>query len=301
MNKPTLISTLATTATAALLAAAMPAHATEGGTSMYPNGTENFMLGALPPPGLYGMVFGNHYSADRVNDSSGNNLFIPGFKVTANVVAPRLAWVPGTKVLGGDLVAHVIVPLVDLKVNVPGASQSKTGIGDITTGLGVGYHHSPNLHSVVAVDFFLPTGSYTRGDIANIGKNHWGFEPAYGVSYIDPNGFNGDIKMGYIFNGRNKDTDYTSGNEFHFDYAAGWGLGNGWTVGVGGYVYKQMSNDKQSGTTVVNNKGSARSIGPNIKYDSGKGWFTTVKWEKEFSVENRAQGNALWVKAVFHL
>ena len=113
----TLIGALTTTATTALLAAAMPAHATEGGTSMYPNGTENFILGALPPPGLYGMVFGNHCSADRVNDNSGNNLFIPSFKVTANVVSPRLAWVSGTKVLGGDLVAHVILLLVNLKCN----------------------------------------------------------------------------------------------------------------------------------------------------------------------------------------
>lgn len=298
MNKPFLINAFAAGSTC-LLAVAMPVHATEGGTSMYPNGTEGYMLGALPPPGVYGMVYGNHYSADRVNDNSGNNLNIPGFKVTANVVAGRLAWVPGTKVIGGDLVAHAILPVVNLKVNVPGANQSKTGIGDITTGLGVGFHHSRNLHSVVALDLFLPTGSYTQGAIANIGKNHWGFEPVYAVSYIDPNGFNGDIKLGYTINGRNKDTDYTSGNEFHFDYAAGWGLGNGWTVGVGGYYYKQVTSDKQAGATVANNKGSAMSMGPNIKYDSGKGWFTTVKWEQEFGVKNRAQGHALWVKAAF--
>jgi hypothetical protein len=40
-------------------------------------------------------------------------------------------------------------------------------------------------------------------------------------------------------------------------------------------------------------------MGPNIKYDSGKGWFTTIKWEQEFGVKNRAEGNALWVKAAF--
>lgn len=299
MKKRNLTNALGAAAAAGLMTAAVPALATEGGTSMYPNGTEGFMLGALPPPGVYGMVYGNHYSADRVNDNNGDNLNIPGFKVTANVVAGRLAWVPGTKVWGGDLVAHVIVPVVNLKVNVPGASQSKTGIGDITTGVGVGFHHSQNLHSIVAVDVFLPTGQYTSGDLANIGKNHWGFEPVYAVSYIDPTGFNGDIKLGYTFNGRNKDTDYTSGNEFHFDYAAGWGLGNGWTVGVGGYYYKQVTDDKQAGSKVANNKGSAMSMGPHIKYDSGKGWFATIKWEKEFGVKNRAQGDALWVKAAF--
>ena len=286
---------------AALLAAPMLANATEGGVSVYPNGAENFMAGALPPPGLYGMVFGNRYEASRVNDNSGNDLKIPGFKVTANVVAGRLAWVPGVKLMGGDLVAHVIVPLVDLSVKVPGASESKTGLGDITTGLGLGFHHSPNLHSVLALDAFVPVGDYSKGNLANIGKNHWALEPVYAVSYIDPTGFNGDLKFGYIFNGRNDSTDYTSGNEFHFDYAAGWGLGNGWTVGVGGYVYQQVTDDKQAGVKVKNNRGSAMALGPSVKYDSGKGWFATLKWEKEANVKNRAQGDSVWLKAVFPL
>ncbi len=286
-------------AAAALIGTALAANATEGGLSVYPNGTENFMLGALPPPGLYGMVFGNHYEAKRVNDNSGNDLNIPGFKVQADVVAGRLAWVPGTKLMGGDLVAHVIIPVVNLSVTVPGASQSKSGVGDITTGLGVGYHHSPNLHSVAAIDLFLPTGAYNKNDLANIGKNHFAFEPVYAVSYIDPNGFNGDLKFGYIVNSKNDATDFTSGNEFHFDYAAGWGLGNGWTVGVGGYVYQQVTDD--AGTGANGNHASAMAIGPSVKYDSGKGWFGTLKFENEFNVKNRAQGNSVWLKAVFPL
>jgi hypothetical protein len=284
---------------AALMGAALAANATEGGLSVYPNGTENFMLGALPPPGLYGMVFGNHYEAKRVNDNGGNDLNIPGFKVQADVVAARLAWVPGAKILGGDLVAHIIIPVVNLSVNVPGASQSKSGIGDITTGLGVGFHHSPNLHSVAAIDLFLPTGAYNKTDLANIGKNHFAFEPVYALSYIDPKGFNGDLKFGYIVNSKNDATNFTSGNEFHFDYAAGWGLGNGWTLGVGGYVYQQTTDD--SGTGATSNYASAMAIGPSVKYDSGKGWFGTLKFENEFNVKNRAQGNSVWLKAVFPL
>jgi hypothetical protein len=283
------------------MTAASSVHATEGGASMYPNGVENYMAGALPPPGLYGMVYGNHYSATQVNDNNGNSLNIPGFKVEANVLAGRIVWLPGTKVMGGDLVLHTILPVVNLSVNVPGASQTKTGMGDMTVGMGLGYHHSPNLHSVVAVDMFLPTGGYDKADLANLGKNHWGIEPVYAVTYVDPKGFNADAKFGYIFNDKNSATDYTSGQEFHFDYSAGWGLGNGWTVGVGGYVYKQVTDDKQAGATITDNKGSALAIGPNIKYDSGKGWFATLKYEKETQVKNRAEGSSLWLKAVFPL
>ena len=275
--------------------------ATEGGGTLYPNGAENFTAGAMPPPGFYGMLFANHYNADRVNDANGNNLNVPGFKVAANAVVPRFIWVTGAKFLGGDLSLHALLPVIDLKVSVAGNSQRKSGIGDLTTGPGLGYHHSPNLHSLLGLDFYLPTGSYNKGDLANIGRNHYAVEPLYILSYIDPKGFNGDIKMGYLFNQRNKATDYRSGQEFHFDYAAGWGLGNGLTAGVGGYYYQQTTTDTQAGVDLANSKAKAFAIGPSLKYDSGKGWFATVKWQKEMKSENRAQGNALWFKAVFPL
>ncbi|WP_084679595.1 SphA family protein [Curvibacter lanceolatus] len=277
------------------------AHATEGGGSIFPHGVENFMAGALPPPGLYGMVFGSSYTADRVNDGNGESLNVPGFKVTANVIAPRLVWRPNMQVLGGDVVAHVIAPLVDLKVNTPGGSQHKSGLGDLTVGVGLGYHHSESLHSVVALDAYLPTGGYTKGDIANIGRNYGAIEPVFALSYINRTGFNGDVRVGYIINQRNTATDYKSGNELHFDYAAGWGLGNGWTLGVGGYVKQQVALDKQVGVALANSKTSGVAIGPNVKYDSGKGWFVTVKWQNESNVKNGTQGNALWLKAVFPL
>ena len=219
---------------ASLLAVVSAAHATEGGGSTYAHGTENFMGGAVPPPGLYGLVYANHYSADRMNDAAGKRIGIPGFEVRATAIVPRLVWVPGIKVLGGDLVTHVVAPLVNLKVSAMGASQSKSGLGDMTVGVGLGYHHSPQFHSALALDFILPTGGYDRNDMANIGRNYASIEPVYALTYVDPKGFNGDLRIGYLINQRNKDTDYTSGDEFHFDYAAGWGLGNGWTVGVGG-------------------------------------------------------------------
>ena len=39
-------------ALAGLALGSVTAHATEGGVSVYPNGTENYMAGALPPPGF---------------------------------------------------------------------------------------------------------------------------------------------------------------------------------------------------------------------------------------------------------
>lgn len=78
------------------------------------------------------------------------------------------------------------MPLVDLKVEVNGQSQSKQGLGDVTFGSALGYHLSDKLHAIVALDVMAPTGEYDRHDIANIGRNYWDIQPVLALSYIDP-------------------------------------------------------------------------------------------------------------------
>lgn len=283
---------------ACALALSVPvAHATEGGGSSYPSGVENFMVGAVPPPGWYGLLYGNVTTADRLKDNRGDALPVPGFGLRANVVAPRLIWSTPYQWLGGNLVFHAIFPVVDLTVEAAGARQRKTGLGDITLGVfGLAHHHSPQLHSVVGLDIVLPTGRYQRGDLANIGRNHLAVQPLFAMSRIDPDGFNGDFKLTLNFNQKNKDTNYRSGHELFVDYSAGWGLGQGWVVGVGGHLRTQFTDDRAAGATVPGNRARAFSIGPSLKYDNGRGWIVTAKLQADTGVRNTVEGRAFWIK-----
>ena len=289
MKKTTRINTLGLVYCAglSLLAAGLAgnAQATEGGGSSYPVGAENYLTGALPPPGFYGMAYASHYDADSLRGNNGDKLPVD-FRVRASSIDPRFIWVTDQQILGGSLAFHAVMPLVDLRVDLNGQSQRKQGLGDMTFGSGLGYRLTDKLHAIVALDVLAPTGEYDRHD----------FQPVVAFSYIDPVGLNADAKIMYDFNTKNNATDYTSGQEFHVDYSVGWGLGNGWVVGLGGYVYQQTTDDRQYGETIENNKGHALAIGPSIKYASQKGWFLTAKWEQESDVRNRAQGDAYWLK-----
>ncbi|MGH8759138.1 MAG: SphA family protein [Burkholderiales bacterium] len=274
------------------------AQATEGGGSIYPVGSENYTCCALPPPGLYGMAYAQHYRATTLRDNQGNRVPVPGFEVEATALVPRLVWVTPTQVAGASLAYHAILPVVDLKVSAAGQSQGKTGLGDAVVGAALGWHHSPQLHTLLGLDVFLPTGDYDKANLANIGRNYWAFQPVVGVSYIDPAGLNADAKVMYTVNQKNSATDYRSGQELIIDYSLGWGFNNGWVAGVGGYVYQQTTDDRQAGATVPGNKGRALAIGPSIRYQSQKGWFAMLKYQKETRVRNRAEGDALWLKVV---
>lgn len=278
-----------------LAGVALPALATEGGGSTYPNGAENYLSGAMPPPGLYSQFFVGHYEADTLRGNDGSKVPVD-LRIRANSIAPRLIWVTEQQVLGASLAFHALVPLVDLKVSINGHSQSKQGLGDVIFGPALGYHLSEKMHAIVALDLLAPTGRYERHDQTNIGRNYWGIEPVLALSYIDPAGWNLDAKIMYDFNLKNDDTDYRSGQELHVDYALGWGLGNGWVVGVGGYVYRQTTDDRQYGERIDDNKGRVFAVGPSVKYTNPNGWFLTAKWEQETQVRNRAEGQAYWMK-----
>ena len=66
--------------------------ATENGTTAFPNGGEDFLVAAMPPPGWYGMLYLNRYSAAEVLDGSGH-IAVPGFDLRVHAVTPRLDWV----------------------------------------------------------------------------------------------------------------------------------------------------------------------------------------------------------------
>lgn len=287
------------TLTAAILLATSvgAAQATEGGGGVYPNGNENYLAGALPPPGTYFLTYVSHYEASTLRDNSGNKIPL-NFNVQADALALRAVHVTEQQILGGQLLFHAIAPLVNLKVQVGTANGNTSGLADMVFGTGLGYHASDKLHYVFAVDVTAPTGSYDRNNVANLSRNYWNIEPVFALTYVQPTGFNADVKVMYDFNAVNNATNYRSGQELHADYSAGWALGNGWTVGVGGFIYQQTTDDQQNGATVSNNKGRAYAVGPSVKYDSGKGWFLTAKFEQEYGVVNRAEGSSFRIKAL---
>ena len=292
MNKP---NTFRLAATVCLLAIAPLATATEGGGGSYQNGIENYMGGALPPPGLYFLGYAASTSADTLRDGAGNRVPI-SFHADASIVAPRVVWVGEQRLLGGNPVLHGIFPVVDLSVEVNGQRQRKSGLGDVTLGAGVSYHASQAFHYVVALNLNAPTGRFEKTDIANIGRNYWTAQPMFAASYVQAVGVNADVKVMYDVNRRNSETNYRSGRELHMDYALGWGVANGWVLGVGGYLYRQVSDDDLPGGTVAG-RGKAAAWGPSIKYDNGKGMFITAKWQQEYSVASRAEGTAFMIKA----
>jgi hypothetical protein len=276
-----------------------PASATEGGGSAYPNGAEDFMSGALPPPGTYFIDYVEYYRATSLKDQNGNNL-VPKFDLDVAVNVFRLIHVTPYKILGADWAMHAFLPLVSMNVDATMGEDDKAGLGDIIVDPFILGWHSKNFHVTAGLDIYLPLGNYDKDDLANTGRNYWTFEPVVAFTYLSDNGFELSSKFMYDFNLENSDTDYESGQEFHFDYTAGYHFGNNLTVGLGGYYYYQTTNDEQDGEKVGTDgfKGQVMALGPQASY-SYKNMFFTLKWQNEFDAENRPEGNNFWFKFMY--
>jgi len=271
--------------------------ATENGLGAYQNGAECFMAGAVPPPGTYFLNYFMFYTADKFKVKGEPD--VPHFdaKVTADVL--RLIHVTKYQILGGFWGMHIFLPFANVDLKTPGGDDSKFGIGDIIVDPFILSWHSKNWHFATGVDIYIPTGAYCKDDIANVGLNHWTFEPLFGFTYVDDNGFEVSSKFMYDFNTENNDTDYKSGQEFHFDYLVGYNF-KPWGIGLSGYYYKQTTDDRQSGAIVdpCGNKGQVVAIGPSVKYDYNNMTFN-LKYQREMAVENKPEGNRFWFKFVY--
>lgn len=292
-----IVASLVITVLSLLALTSTEVSATEYGGCAYPNGVEDFMSGALPPPGTYFIDYISYYHADDFKDSNGNTL-IPDFSLNVIANTFRFVHVTDKKIFGGFWGVHALLPILHVNIKTPAGSDNKTGIGDLIVDPFILSWHFKNWHFATGIDIFIPIGTYDKEDFANMSRNYWTFEPAFGITYLSDSGFEVSSKLMYDFNTENPDTDYKSGQEFHFDYTIGKHFKN-IAIGIGGYYYKQVTNDELQGEKVGDGmKGQAFAIGPQVKYDY-KNMSFTLKYHEELEVENKPEGGTFWFRFIY--
>ena len=187
--------------------------------------------------------------------------------------------------MGGTWGYYVVVPIVRADIRAAGRHQTKTGLGDILFVPAVLTWHTPNLHWVVGVDFTTPTGTYSKRDLANIGRNYFGIMPNFSATWLSDDGFELSARLMYSFNTTNQATGYHSGQEFQVDTFAGYHYGK-LVGGLAGYSFLQTTDDSLNGSAVNDARGRALALGPAVAYG-----FESVKLfgsiTHEFVAENR--------------
>jgi hypothetical protein len=285
--------------------------AAENGAGIYLLGFRGPLAGIIPEPGVY---FQNDFyfyggSAGANRELPFNGVLAAGLSARLPVDAPTILWSTPFQIAGGNLAFSATVPIggptIDaaLELSSPALSSviarnqhdSVVTVGDPLLSTFIGWH-SGNFHWNGSITVNVPVGDYTEGALANIAFHRWAADLAGAGTWLDPaTGHELSGAFGFTFNGTNPATNYTTGTEFHLEYAAIQHFSKQFDAGLVGYFYQQLTADSGSGAKLGPFEGQVTALGGAVGYNFLLGQTplsARIKLYREFDVSQRLQGTS---------
>ena len=273
--------------------------ATENGAPSTAPGIYGFSAGYMPPVTDNGSftLRASTYKADKNLNGSGDDK-LTDFSQTVNALSLTYIKMTETQFQGANYGYGIVIPFLDLDIDgkVPSTTTqvagSDSGIADIQIiPYILQWHPSESLATNTQLQIQVPTGHYDKDDTITTGLNHWTFSPAFNFTYMTDSGIEISSSFQLDINTENKDTNYTSGMEYRHEFAIGQSFTD-WTVGLGGFYYKQLTDDNgPASSDIVNgNRAETIAIGPELSFFRPGLPFVSFHTYKEFKAKNRTQG-----------
>jgi hypothetical protein len=290
--------------------AALPAGAVENGAPITPFGVFDFGAGMLPPPSdvaTVGVRTTLYHSTD-LRDNAGHRSPV-GLDLTVASVGAAVIKMTNFHLLGGTYGYSAVLPYLDMRnaLSIPtpagplALSGKDSAQGDLQIApVIIQWAPAPGWYANASLQLQLPTGDYEKTRLINAGTNHWVISPTVAFTHILPDGLEVSSNIQLNVNGNNRATDYRSGLEYQHEFAVGQHVGP-WTLGLGGYYYQQITDDRSAGQTVRDDRARAMALGPAVSFfDLGSGWpLVWAHFYREFGTKNRSQGSQLAIRAAW--
>jgi hypothetical protein len=145
----------------------------------------------------------------------------------------------------------------------------------------------------------IPVGTYNSSNLANIGLGHGALDGGVGYTYFDPKaGHEFSAVAGLTGNFENPSTNYTSGIDFHLDWAAAQFLSKQVFVGPVGYFYNQITSDHGCAPALCPFESRVTGVGAQLGYlfpVANMQGYLNLKGYGEFDNANRPDGWNVWL------
>jgi len=270
---------LLATAAAAMASASCPA--VEGGVGRSFIGAQiTPYVGIIPPEPGFQYSFNYIYLDGTIG--GGRQVPIAGevalnLDATFDLYAASFAYIWDTGPSHWNFASVVLLPFdqVDAKADVllgdiaTSKKDSDSGLFDMTfVPVVASYHVSQIEHWSLAMYISAPTGTYTKGQLANNSLNNWTFAPAVGYTHLFQQGtLEFSALAGVDIYTKNDATDYQNGSVFRLDAMLTKHLPNGWAFGLVGGILEQIDDDTGPTADRLNGfKGHSYGLGPVVSY-----------------------------------
>jgi len=265
-------------------------------------GFTSFLDGAPPAgPGFYFAEYLSYYSADKLA-----NLPVPNPRVDVWVSLNQFIYQSNTPVLfGGKWGLDVIVPLVNFESQPEPPLTNDDGLGDILVGPYLQWDpimgaNGPIFMHRIEFQTIWPTGHYDQNRALNAGSNFFSFDPYWaGTLFITPK-WTASLRLHYLVNAENPDTDALAGQAVHANFASSYELiEKHLRAGINGYFFSQVT-----GSTIadvdVPDKEHVFAIGPGALWSFSQNSHLFFNLYFESDAQYRPEGEKLVLRFVHH-
>ncbi len=293
------------------LLGSIPAMAAESGKGVYLLGFRSQYAGVLPGPGAFYQNDVYIYSGS----AGGNRELEIGGVLATNVDATAILELPTfsyfTPAFGGLFGITYTQPMgwQEVSASVTGPQNNTFNLtqddflfGDPFVNAFVGWNEG-NWHWNISTGVNVPIGEWEEAtfpnpNLVNLGFNRWAVDVTGSVTYLDmTRGLEASAALGFTFNGDNLDLDYKTGTEMHIEWSLTQITQSGFSFGVAGYHYQQLTGDSGSDVPAALGgfKGRVTAIGPAMGLTvpmADRALTAKFRGYYEFNVENRVEGFA---------
>ncbi|MCP3405887.1 transporter [Bradyrhizobium sp. CCGB01] len=235
-----------------------------------------------------------------------------GLNAHADVLVQGITYTSAMPVLGGQAAVTLITAPGNIGVGVDAtltgprgntisgsATDNRTTLTDVfyqgTLKWNQGVHNE-----MVYITGNIPSGTYDSSRLANLSFGFPAIDAGAGYTYLDlKTGHEFSIVGGLTYNFTNPFLQYQNGIDFHIDWAASQFVSKTVHVGVAGYFFQQITDDRGPGAKLGGFRGQAVGIGPQIGFmipmSDGYQGYLNVRGYKDLEVENRPNSWSTWV------
>lgn len=287
-------------------------------------GVTSFYDGFSGPPGWAWQSTVRYSTANKIVDSRGNAS--PVFndpKIDSTVLVNQLSYAMPTSIGGWRPGFMVILPVAALNSSFgpgPALKDGGTGIADAT--IEASLQSEPILNAAGAPLFvqrftiaaILPTGRYDRNVDINQGSGYASINPYWAATLFPAPRWEVSWRLHYLYNFRNDKPASSAPRPFNgapvgstqagdaawVNFATSYAVTPDVSVGINGYYFQQLSDNRANGTRLSDSRERVLGIGPGLMWRISPAQALWVNAYTESMVRNRAASSLnLQVRTVF--
>lgn len=251
----------------------------------------------------------SRFDADRTFDADGHRRDID-YDRTLWVHRLHYAYTSRKEWMSGNPGVEVIVPVLDMDLQLGGAALADSGIGNPSIGVYLQWNRKTWLDkpfsSRLAMAVSLPWGEYRAGAPLNLGADYFSVQPYYAFTLRPDEAWELSGRLMYLWNGTSDDPEsrvaarfpepvdnLQPGQALHYNLSVSYATAPRWRVGMGMYHLAQISADRINGQAQPDSKERILGVGPGVQWRRHPHRIVT-NYYVETMARNRAAGDQ-WV------